>query len=78
MSTLTNNSGGQRHDGQKNYQNSNQRNPDNIRNATRDHEYKEHDETLTNDANFDSGTNQAKTDMEFDDKRENVDKHQQD
>jgi hypothetical protein len=75
MGTLNNNSGGQRHDGQKNYQNSNQRNPDNIRNATRDHEYKEHDETLTNDANFDIDSQQAKIDMEFDDKRENVDKH---
>lgn len=75
MGTLDNNAGGQRHDGQKNYQHSNQRNPDNIRNATRDHEYKEHDETLTNDANFDSETHQPKTDMEFDDKRENVDQH---
>ncbi|MFT3796304.1 hypothetical protein [Flavobacterium sp.] len=75
MGTLNNNAGGQRHDGQKNYQHSNQRNPDNIRNATRDHEYKEHDETLTNDANFDPDMHQAKTDMEFDDKGMNVDKH---
>lgn len=78
MGTLNNNAGGQRHDGQKNYQNSNQRNPDNIRNATRDHEYKEHDETLTNDANYDIDSHEVKDDMEFDDKRENVNKHQRD
>ncbi len=75
MGTIQNNSGGQRHDGQKNYQHSNQRNPDNIRNATRDHEYKEHDETLTNDANFEAGQ-PLESDMEFDDKRKNVDKNE--
>lgn len=79
MGTLNNNnSGGHRHDGQKNYQHSNQRNPDNVRNATRDHQYKEHDETLTNDANFSADAPQAGSDMEFDDKRANVDKHDRD
>lgn len=73
MSTINNHSGGQ-HDGQKNYQHSNQRNPDNIRNATRDHQYKEHDETLTNDANFDPDTHQPKIDLELDNKRDNADK----
>ncbi len=78
MGTLHNNSGGQRHDGQKNYQNSNQRNPDNIRNATRDHEYKEHDKTLTNDALFDAESQRPQVDMEFDDKNENVGKSHRD
>lgn len=79
MGTLNNNSGksnqGQQHDGQKNYQNSNQRNPDNVRNATRDHQYKEHDETLTNDANYDLDSKEIKGDPEFDDKNENVSKN---
>lgn len=75
MGTLNNNGGQQRHDGQKNYQHSNQRNPDNVRNATRDHQYKEYDETLTNDANFDINTTEVKADMEFDDKKENVSKN---
>ncbi len=61
---------GHQHDGQKDYQHSNQRNPDNVRNNTRDHRYKEHDETLTNDANFDAGN--PKVDMEMDDKDQNV------
>jgi hypothetical protein len=39
---------GHQHDGQKNFQNSNQQNPDHVRDNTRDHRYKEHDETLTN------------------------------
>lgn len=73
------NKGGQaRHDGQKNYDHSNQRNADNIRNATRKHEYKEHDETLTNDENYSLNSKQIKGDPEFDDKRQNVDKHQND
>lgn len=72
------NKGGQnRHDGQKNYDNSNQRNPDNVRNATRKHEYKEHEETLTNDENYDA-KGQITTDAEFDDKRQNVDPHAND
>jgi len=60
---------GHQHDGQKNYQNSNQRNPDNVRNNTRAHHYEEHDETQTNDANFDAG--KPKVDMHFDDKDQN-------
>lgn len=63
---------GHQHDGQKNFQHSNQRNPDHTRNATRDHRYKEHDETLTNDANF-TADGKPKTDMEFDDKDQNAD-----
>ena len=80
MGTLNNgaggkgNSSGQNHDGQKNYQNSNQRNPDNIRNNTRDHEYKEYDETLTNDENFDINSDEVKGNPDFDDKQQNVDK----
>jgi len=71
MGTINNNSKGQQpHDGQKNYQHSNQRNPDNVRNNTRDHEYKENEE-LTNDANFEGGK-PKKGDMDFDDTRENV------
>ena len=62
---------GNQHDGQKNYQHSNQRNPDNVRDNTRDHRYKEHDETLTNDANFDT-EGKPKVDMELDDKNQNV------
>ncbi|NUY79947.1 hypothetical protein HUK80_03490 [Flavobacterium sp. MAH-1] len=72
------NKGGQaRHDGQKNYDHSNQRNADNVRNATRKHEYKEHDETLTNDANYDA-KGRLTTDGEFDDKNQNVDRHAND
>ncbi|UPT70877.1 MAG: hypothetical protein M0D53_00130 [Flavobacterium sp. JAD_PAG50586_2] len=61
---------GHRHDGQKDYQNSNQRNPDNVRNSTRDHRYKEHDETATNDANFENG--KPTVDLQLDDKDQNV------
>ncbi|NMH29005.1 hypothetical protein [Flavobacterium silvaticum] len=64
----------QRHDGQKNYDHSNQRNPDNVRNATQKHHYKEHDETLTNDENFNIDTNQIDVNMEFYDKDQNVEK----
>lgn len=63
------------HDGQKNYQNSNQRNPDNIRNNTRDHDYKEYDETLTNDENFDINNDEVKGNFDFDDTKQNVDKN---
>ena len=79
MGTLNNNPGksnqGQQHDGQKNYQNSNQRNPDNVRNNTRDHEYKEYDEKLTNDANYDINSHEVKGHPDFDDTRENVSKN---
>jgi len=71
MATVNNNSGGHRHDGQKNYQHSNQRNPDNVRNNTRDHEYKEYDETLTNDAKFKEGLSKD-GEMDFDDTQQNV------
>lgn len=77
MATLNNGGNGNRnsghqHDGQKNYQHSNERNPDHARNDTQKHHYKEHEETLTNDANFDA-KGQPKVDMEFDDKDQNVD-----
>ena len=64
------------HDGQKNYQNSNQRNPDNVRNATQKHQYKEFEETLKNDENYDPDTQKYIGDKmpEFDDKLKNVDK----
>jgi hypothetical protein len=79
MGTINNNgSGQQKHDGQKNYQHSNQRNPDNVRNDTRDHEYKEFDEKLTNDANFDINSHTVIGDMDFDDTRENVSKDKSD
>lgn len=75
MATLNNGAPGKgnqghQHDGQKDYQNSNQRNPDNVRNATRDHRYKDHDETATNDANFDNG--KPTIDFQLDDKDQNV------
>lgn len=76
MGTINNNSSGQqKHDGQKNYQHSNQRNPDNVRNDTRDHEYKEYDETLTNDANFNVNSPGVTDAMDFDDTKDNVSKN---
>lgn len=78
MGTLNNSGGQHRNDKQKNYDNSNLRNPDNVRNATRKHEYKEHDETLTNDENYSLDSKKIKGEPEFDDKRQNVDKHQND
>jgi hypothetical protein len=75
MATLQNsgkNGGQARHDGQQNFQHSNQRNPDNVRNATRDHEYREYDEELTNDARFENGN--APENADFRDTRENEDK----
>jgi len=76
MATV-NNGGQNRHDGQKNYQHSNERNRDNVREATRKHEYRENDEKLTNDANYDEKGN-PKTDVRFDDKDQNVDPHAND
>ena len=75
MATLNNGAfgkgnSGHQHDGQKDYQNSNQENPDNIRDNTRDHRYKKHDEIATNDANFDNG--KPTIDLELDDKDQNV------
>ncbi|HMI07248.1 MAG TPA: hypothetical protein VK528_06865 [Flavobacterium sp.] len=74
MGTLNNKDGQQKHDGQKNYQNSNQRNPDNVRNNTRDHEYKEYDKTLTNDENYDINSHIVKGNPDFDDTKDNADK----
>ena len=75
MGTLNNNGSQKQHDGQKNYQHSNQRNPDNVRNDTKKHKYKDHDETLTNDANYDVDTQKPKIEMDFDDKLDNVSKN---
>ena len=71
----TNQGGQQQHDGQKNYQNSNQRNPDNVRNDIRDHQYKEFDKTLTNDENYDIDSHEVKGDPDFSDTTENVSKN---
>lgn len=72
MGTISNNNSGgqQKHDGQKNYQHSNQRNPDNVRNNTRDHEYKDYNEALTNDVNYEEGK-LTKGEVDFDDKLQN-------
>ncbi len=71
MGTLPNqNSGGQqRHDGQKNYQNSNQRNPDHNRSDTQKRQYMEYEQALTNDANFEEG--KSTEEMDFSDQDEN-------
>ena len=79
MGTINNGSRGKgnqgaRHDGQKNYQHSNQRNPDNIRNNTRDHEYKDYDEALTNDVNFEGGM-PINGEPDYDDTQQNVEKN---
>ncbi len=72
MANLNNNNGNQRqNDKQQNYAHSNERNPDNIRDNTRDHKYKEHDKTLTNDENYDVDTQKAKKDMDFRDTTKN-------
>lgn len=71
MGTLPNqnSAGQQRHDGQKNYQNSNQRNPDHNRSDTQKHQYKEYEQALTNDANFEEG--KPTEEMDFSDQDEN-------
>ena len=61
---------GHQHDGQKNYQHSNRQNPDNVRDNTRDHRYRDHEE-MTNDANFEDG--KPTVDLELDDEDQNVD-----
>lgn len=73
MATLHPNSQQNPHDGQKHYQNSNEVNPDNVRNDTRDRVYKEHDESHTNDANFDLDKGQVSGDMDYRDKEQNDD-----
>lgn len=72
MATLNNpgNAGGHRHDGQANYPNSNERNRDHARNATRDREYSDYDEKLTNDAEFQNGKMQEDADLR--DKSQNL------
>ena len=71
MGTIANNSsGGQRHDGQKNYQHSNQRNPDNIRDNTRKNDYQDYEENLTNDEKFTAGN--PDEEMDFRDRQHNL------
>jgi len=65
-----NNGGQNRHDGQRNYQNSNQRNRDNARSDTSKHQYADHREE-TNDANFVGGHDLSEN-MDFRDKRDNL------
>ncbi len=70
MGTMNNNH--DRHDGQKNYQHSNQRNPDNVRNDTSKHQYAEHDDE-TDDANYTSGrVSFMGEEMDFRDKQDNL------
>ncbi len=69
MGTI-NNGGQNRHDGQQNYQHSNQRNRDNARSDTSKHQYADHGEE-TNDANFTEGHDLSQN-MDFRDKRGNL------
>ncbi|HEX8269641.1 MAG TPA: hypothetical protein VF581_07085 [Flavobacterium sp.] len=65
--------GSQQHnDNRKNYAHSNERRRDNIRDNTRDHEYKEFDETLTNDENYNLYNDKIKGDPDFSDKNQNA------
>ena len=66
--------------------NTNNKNPQRIdksgsdnRSDTRKHQYKEHDDVLTNDANYDPDTQKyiGKEEPEFDDKLENEEKKQE-
>jgi len=80
MGTINNNGSGKGkpaplHDGQKDYQHSNQRNRDNIRDNTRDHDYKEYDKTLTNDENYDINSKVIKGNPDFDDTKQNMEKN---
>ncbi len=56
--------------GQQNYAHSNQRNPDNIRDNTRDHRYEDNFEN-TNDENYKSGKIKKGVDLDFTDKDQN-------
>ena len=61
-------------DGQRNYQNSNERNQDNVRDDTRKNQYQDYDEKLTNDENFDINAPSGSTEeMDFRDRQENLD-----
>ncbi|WP_026728857.1 hypothetical protein [Flavobacterium denitrificans] len=54
----------------------NKKSDSDIRSNTRKHEYKEHDEVLTNDENYDDDTHKfkGKEEPEFDDKLNNEEK----
>ena len=61
-----------RHDGQKNYQHSNHRNPDHARDDAHKHHYANHFEE-TNDANFTDGKiSFLGEEMDFRDKKDNL------
>ncbi len=62
------------HDGQKNYQNSNERNPDNARSDTRKHQYEDHEGQHKDDALFKEG--HPKEEMDFRDKEDNLEGEQ--
>ncbi len=77
---MSNNKGGNQnpagqhfHDGQKNYQHSNERNPDHARSDTRKNQYEDYDQKLTNDENYDlnnpKGTDEE---MDFRDRQDNL------
>ncbi len=70
MAPQNNRPGQQWHDGQKNYQGSNEVNRDHARSDTRKNQYEDHDERLTNDANFEEGRPTEK--MDFRDKQDNL------
>ncbi|HEX8562096.1 MAG TPA: hypothetical protein VF676_03855 [Flavobacterium sp.] len=78
MGTLNNGGSQQHNDNRKNYPHSNEKRRDN-RADTRDHEYKEHDETLTNDENYSLYSDKIKGDPDFRDKNQNAsDEHSSD
>jgi len=73
------NHGSQQHnDKQKNYAHSNERNRDNIRDNTRDHTYKDHDQTLTNDQNYNLYNDKIEGDPDFRDTKLNANKDETD
>jgi hypothetical protein len=60
-------------DGQRNFQNSNERNPDHNRSDTQKHQYSDYDQSLTDDGNYTAGKpNSLGDDMDFRDKDENL------
>ncbi len=58
------------HDGQKNYQNSNEVNRDHARSDTRKNQYEDHENQHKDDALFDEGRPTEK--MDFRDKQDNL------
>lgn len=60
------------HDGQRNYKHSNERNRDVARSNTEKHRYQDHEEELTNDANYSLDSNEPEKEMDFRDKNNNL------